>query len=94
MSNICNTRTWVHITCNKLSIDDHEKFQNNANLNFTCLQCLHTIFPFTSLNNKQFYTCVQKGVVLNDDTELELNPSSNQIAFMSYSYRSTKIIQV
>ena len=39
---ICNT--WVHIKCNKLTIDDYEKFQNNANLNFTCLQCHHTTF--------------------------------------------------
>ena len=32
---------------------------------------------------QQFYTCAQKGVVLNDDTELELNLSSIQIAFMN-----------
>ena len=78
---ICNT--WIHTKCNQLTIDDYEKFQNNTNSNFTCLQCHHAIFPFKSLNNQIFYTYLQKGVVLNDDTELELNPSPNHIAFMN-----------
>ena len=59
LCDLCNT--WVHIKCNQLSSDDYEQFKMNPNLNFTCLQCTHSIFPFISLDNKQFYTYADTG---------------------------------
>ena len=76
----CNS--FVHIKCNKLSADDYEKHKNDPNLDFTCLQCNHSMFPFMSLNNQQFSMFAKNGVILNDDSELELIPSSEQKAFM------------
>ena len=35
-----------------------------------------------SLNNDQFNTYIKKGVVLNDDSDLSINPSPAQKAFM------------
>ena len=43
---LCNS--WVHIKCNKLSIEDYKLFQNNPNLNFTCLKCNESSFPYIS----------------------------------------------
>ena len=40
------------------------------------------MFPFMSLNNQQFSMLAKNGVILNDDSELELIPSSEQKAFM------------
>ena len=80
LCDLCNS--WAHIKCNKLSTNDYEKFKNDPNLEFTCMQCNHTIFPFMSLNNDQFYTFVKKGVLLNDESTLELNLSPDQKMFM------------
>ena len=54
----------------------------NPNLNFTCLQCTHSIFPFISLDNKQFYTYADTGVILNEDSDLGLDPSPEQKLLM------------
>ena len=35
-----------------------------------------------SLNNDQFYTFVKRGVILNDDPTLDLNPPPEQKMFM------------
>ena len=40
------------------------------------------MFPFMSLSNQQFYTFAKNGVILNDESELELSPSAEQKAFM------------
>ena len=40
------------------------------------------MFPFMSLSNQQFYTFTKNGVILNDESELELSPSPEQKAFM------------
>ena len=80
LCDLCNT--WVHIKCNQLSSDDYEQFKINPNLNFTCLQCTHSIFPFISLNNKQFYTYADTGVILNEDSDLGLDPSPEQKLLM------------
>ena len=40
------------------------------------------MFPFMSLNNQQFFMFAKNGVILNDDSELELIPSSEQKALM------------
>ena len=80
LCDLCNT--WVHIKCNQLSSDDYEQFKINPNLNFTCLQCTHSIFPFISLNNKQFYTYADTGVILNEDSDFGLDPSPEQKLLM------------
>ena len=72
----------VHIKCNNLSRDDYDIFVNNPNLEFTCFQCNSATFPFMSLNNDQFNTYIKKGVILNDDSDLTINPSPAQKAFM------------
>ena len=76
----CNS--FVHIKCNNLAAEDYEKYKNDPNLDFTCLKCNHSMFPFMSLNNQQFFMFAKNGVILNDDSELELIPSSEQKAFM------------
>ena len=58
LCDLCNF--WAHIKCNKLFKDSYEKFKDDSNLRFTYMQCNHTIFPFMSPNNDQFYTFVQK----------------------------------
>ena len=80
LCDLCNS--FVHIKCNQLSADDYEKFKLHPNLDFTCLHCCRSTFPFTDLNSDQFNICVKKGIILNDDSELLLIPSSEQKAFM------------
>ena len=43
LCDFCNS--WVHIQCNK-STNNYELFQQNPNLNFTCLQCTNSIVPY------------------------------------------------
>ena len=76
----CNS--FVHIKCNQLSADDYEKFKNDPNLNFTCLQCNNSIFPYMSLNNDQFSTYVKKGRALDEDLDITLEPSLEQQSLM------------
>ena len=38
--------SWVHIKCDKISTNDYELFQQNSNLNFTCLLCNNSFFPY------------------------------------------------
>ena len=73
LCNLCNCL--VHIRCNHLTRDDYEVFKNSPHLNFTCLQCNSATFPFMSLNNDQFNTYITKGVLLNEDSDLSINPS-------------------
>ena len=60
----------------------YELFQQNPNLNFTCLQCNNLIFPYMSLNNDQFSTYVKKGIALDEDLDITLDPSPEQQSLM------------
>ena len=57
---------WVHIKCNKLNEKDYKQFQNDDDNNFYCIKCITTIFPFNSLKDTDYYSIVQRGVVLPD----------------------------
>jgi exonuclease III len=62
---ICNE--WVHIKCNRLSEKDYKNLQNDPNKDgtvFHCIKCVSTILPFNSLTNLDFYSIVQRGVLL------------------------------
>ena len=81
LCNLCNCS--VHIKCNDLNRDDYETFKKSpAHLNFICFQCNIATFPFMPLNNEQFNTYITKGVPLNEDSHLSINPSREQKAIM------------
>ena len=65
---------------NQLSADNYEKYKKDPSLDFTCSKCNHSMFPFMSLNNQQFFMFPKNGFILNDDSDLELIPSSEQKA--------------
>jgi len=52
---------WIHIKCNKLATADYRFYQFNEKEKFTCMSCLADTIPFSTLNNYQFDTLINKG---------------------------------
>ena len=58
---------WVHIRCNLLDDKDYNKLKNNPESDFYCITCVKTLLPFNNLSESDYYSIVQRGVVLSDD---------------------------
>ena len=63
---------WVLIRGNLLCDKDYNKFLNNpesdqSKNDFYCINCTREILPFTKLSDSDYYSIVQRGVVLSDE---------------------------
>ena len=63
---------WVYIHCNLLDDKDYNKLINNPESDqpkndFYCINCLKDILPFNKLSDSDYYSIVQRGVVLSDE---------------------------
>ncbi len=71
---------WVHIKCNRLNEKDYAKLKNDPNKEgtvFYCIDCMSKLLPFNSLTDADFYSIVERGVVL-PDTVID----NDQLAFL------------
>ena len=62
---------WVHIRCNILDDKYYNKMKNNPESDqsmndFYCITCIKNILPFNKLSDSDYYSIVQRGVVLSD----------------------------
>ena len=63
---------WVHIRCNLLCEKDYNSLKNNPESDqpkndFYCMTCINNILPFNKLSDSDYYSIVQRGVVLSDE---------------------------
>ena len=65
---------WVHIRCNLLCEKDYNiiNLKNNpesdqSKNDFYCITCTKNILPFNKLSDSDYYSIVQRGVVLSDE---------------------------
>ena len=72
---LCNS--WVHIKCNKLSVQDYKLFEQNPNLNFTCLKC-NELFPYMSLKTINSQHTPFNKITFVEDLDISLEPSPEQ----------------
>ena len=68
---------WIHIKCQHLDAKDYQLYQDNPDIEFTCVPCISDIFPYTKLNDIQFDVAVKKGVNFREDDVANLMPSGN-----------------
>ena len=69
----------IHIKCNKLTSKDFANLNSNDKQKlFYCIDCTTEIFPFSSLNDNQFYMTANKGILNSENVQLDLTLTEYQ----------------
>ena len=72
---LCNI--WVHIKCNKINAATYNMLLNDETKWF-CIECSKDIFPFSSLNDVEFFSTTQ-GKKIKFLTKTKLRPANEEI---------------
>ncbi len=86
---ICNQ--WVHIKCNRLNEKDYKKIQDDPTKEgtvFYCIECMRKLLPFNSLTDSDYYSIVERGVILPD-----VVTDNDQLAFLKCKEYLNKLNQ-